>query len=257
MADKTALLAESSARLGRHNAVSHTSAGRFSPYPKTPPGRPQRDPDYPTPGAPQCQLEALALSDSGFETMRTLAPPVGRAWEFLAGPASNGNWDWEAELAELPELLAEKLASPSVEADRYDLVVDPSNLWLTIHESIGHATELDRAVGYEAAYADLVRHLRQGRQAGLRLPVMHGTGDRTVDHGLATVAIDDEGVDGQSFDLMRDGILVGYQLDRGIAAAIGYQRSNGAPRRLPDPRADSTDRQRLAGPRRPERPEHG
>ena len=56
-------------------------------------------------------------------------------------------------MAQLPELLAEKLAAPSVEAGNYDLVVDPSNLWLTIHESIGHATELDRAVGYEAAYA--------------------------------------------------------------------------------------------------------
>ncbi len=85
--------------------------------------------------------------------MRTLAPPVGRGWEFLTGPASAGGWHWDAELAELPELLAEKLGAPSVEAGTYDLVVDPSNLWLTIHESIGHATELDRAVGYEAAYA--------------------------------------------------------------------------------------------------------
>ena len=50
-------------------------------------------------------------------------------------------------------MLAEKLAAPGVEAGRYDLVVDPSNLWLTIHESIGHATELDRALGYEANYA--------------------------------------------------------------------------------------------------------
>jgi TldD protein len=107
-------------------------------------------------------------------------------------------------------------------------VVDPSNLWLTIHESIGHATELDRAVGYEAAYAgtsfatfDKLGQLQYGS------PVMHVTGDRTVEHGLATVAIDDEGVAGQSFDLVRDGILVGYQLDRGIAAAMGYDRSNG------------------------------
>ena len=53
----------------------------------------------------------------------------------------------------MPELLAEKLKAPSVEAGRYDLVIDPTNLWLTIHESIGHATELDRALGYEANYA--------------------------------------------------------------------------------------------------------
>ena len=53
----------------------------------------------------------------------------------------------------MPELLAEKLRAPTVEAGDYDLVIDPSNLLLTIHESIGHATELDRALGYEANYA--------------------------------------------------------------------------------------------------------
>jgi TldD protein len=227
-ADKVGLLAEWSARLGQHDAVSHTSASLLAVSEDTFLADLNGTRATQHRVRLQCQLEALALSDSGFETMRTLAPPVGRGWEFLAGPASNGNWDWDAELAELPELLAEKLAAPSVEAGRYDLVVDPSNLWLTIHESIGHATALDRAVGYEAAYAgtsfatfDQLGRLQYGS------PVMHVTGDRTVEHGLATVAIDDEGVAGQSFDLVRDGILVGYQLDRGIAAAMGYDRSNG------------------------------
>jgi TldD protein len=179
----------------------------------------------------QPQLEALALSDDGFETMRTLAPPVGRGWEYLTGGAGGpgaGGWDWDAELAQMPALLAEKLAAPSVEAGVYDLVVDPSNLWLTIHESIGHATELDRAVGYEAAYAgtsfatfDQLGSLVYGS------PVTHVTGDRTVEHGLATVAIDSEGVEAQSFDLIRDGVLVGYQLDRFIAANMHLGRSNG------------------------------
>jgi TldD protein len=227
-ADKVALLAEWSARLGRHAAVSHTSASLLAVSEDTFLADLNGTRATQHRVRLQCQLEALALSDSGFETMRTLAPPVGRGWEFLAGPASDGNWDWDAELAELPELLAERLAAPTVEAGRYDLVVDPSNLWLTIHESIGHATELDRAVGYEAAYAgtsfatfDKLGTLQYGS------PVMHITGDRTVEHGLATVAIDDEGVAGQSFDLVRDGILVGYQLDRNIAASMGYDRSNG------------------------------
>jgi TldD protein len=174
------------------------------------------------------QIEALALeSGGGFETMRTLAPPVGRGWEYLSDGPEFG-WDWYAELAAMPTLLAEKLAAPSVEAGTYDLVVDPSNLWLTIHESIGHATELDRAVGYEAAYAgtsfatfDQLGTLAYGSG------VMHVTGDRTVEHGLATVAIDSEGVAAQSFDLIRDGTLVGYQLDRSIAHTMGFERSNG------------------------------
>ena len=164
----------------------------------------------------------------GFETMRTLALPVGRGWEYLTG----GLYDWDAELEQLPSLLAEKAKASSVEPGRYDLVIDPSNLWLTIHESVGHATELDRALGYEAAYAgtsfatlDRLGTLQYGS------PVMQVTGDRTTPHGLATTGWDDEGVQTQEWDIVRDGVLVGYQLDRRMARqnaeALGVSRSNG------------------------------
>ncbi len=159
-----------------------------------------------------------------FETMRTLAPAAGRGYEYLTGTG----WDFAAELAQLPELLAAKMAAPSVQPGTYDLVVDPSNLWLTIHESIGHATELDRALGYEAAYAgrsfatlDKLGELRYGS------PIMNVTGDRTAEHGLATIGYDDEGVAAQSWDLVRDGVLTGYQLDRRTARQNGFERSNG------------------------------
>jgi TldD protein len=173
-------------------------------------------------------VTAVAVQPGGrFETMRTLAPPVGRGYEFLAGAAAGG-WDFESELAELPGLLAAKLAAPSVEAGRYDLVIDPSNLWLTIHESIGHATELDRALGYEAAYAgtsfatpDQLGRLQYGS------PLMHVTGDRTAEHGLSTIGYDDEGVAAQSWDLITGGVLTGFQLDRRMAAADNARRSNG------------------------------
>jgi TldD protein len=228
MADKIALLAEWSRRLGEREVVAHTSASLLAVSEETFLADLNGTRATQQRVRLQCQLEALALSEAGFETMRTIAPPVGRGWEYLAGPAAEGNWDWDAEIDQIPELLAEKLAAPSVDAGTYDLVVDPSNLWLTIHESIGHATELDRAVGYEAAYAgtsfatfDKLDTLRYGS------PVMHVTGDRTVEHGLATVRIDGEGVAAQSFDLVRDGVLVGYQLDRAIAAAMGFERSNG------------------------------
>ncbi len=170
------------------------------------------------------KLNAMKAGESGFDDMSTIAPPVGRGYEYLTGTG----WDWQGELARLPGLLAEKLAAPSVEAGDYDLVIDPSNLWLTIHESIGHATELDRALGYEAAYAgtsfatfDQLGELVYGS------PLMNVTGDRTVTHGLATVGYDDEGVRGQSFDIVKDGILVGYQLDRRMALMKGFGRSNG------------------------------
>ena len=164
----------------------------------------------------------------GFESMRSTAMPAGRGWEHLTGTG----FDWESELSQLPELLAEKAKASSVEPGAYDLVIDPTNLWLTIHESIGHATELDRALGYEAAYAgtsfatlDQLGTLRYGS------PVMQVTGDRTVPHGLATIGWDDEGVQTQEWDIVRDGVLVGYQLDRRMArqnaAVLGSGRSNG------------------------------
>jgi TldD protein len=171
------------------------------------------------------EIEATSLSGgSGFESMRTLAAPVGRGWEYMLGEG----WDWEAELEGIPEWLAEKNAAPSVEPGQYDLVIDPTNLWLTIHESIGHATELDRAVGYEAAYAgtsfatfDKLGTLRYGS------PIMNVTGDRVAPLAIATAGFDDEGVATTTFDIVRDGVLVGYQLDRRIAAEMGLGSSNG------------------------------
>ena len=172
-------------------------------------------------------LEAVAVDAAAgtFETMRTLAPPTARGWEAVAG---DDVWNWSEELAQLPSLLAEKAKAPSVTAGPTDLVIDPSNLWLTIHESIGHATEYDRAIGYEAAYAgtsfatpDKLGTMRYGS------PVMNVTADRTVEYGLATIGFDDEGVRAQSWDLVRDGVFVGYQLDRVFAPRLGVARSNG------------------------------
>lgn len=173
-------------------------------------------------------LEVHGSRGDRFDSMASLAPPVGRGWEFL----TDGGYDFAAEIAELPVLLDEKLSAPSVEAGTYDLVIDPSNLWLTIHESIGHATELDRALGYEANYAgtsfatpDKLNTLQYGSA------LMHVTGDRTAVNGLATIGYDDEGVEAQSWDIVKDGVLVGYQLDRPMAhnfgTALNGGRSNG------------------------------
>jgi TldD protein len=224
VADKVALLAQWSHALLAHAAVSHVDASL----------RQVRECKFYSDGATtatqqrvrlQPEITAIAVTDDGrFDTMRTLAPPAGRGYEFLTGTG----WDFAAELAELPDLLAAKLAAPTVEPGRYDLVIDPSNLWLTIHESIGHATELDRALGYEAAYAgtsfatvDKLGSLQYGSG------IMHVTGDRTAEHGLATIGYDDEGVASQSWDLIRGGILTGYQLDRRMAFLRGFGRSNG------------------------------
>jgi TldD protein len=227
LADKVALLADWSGRLLAADAVTHTTASILNVSEET------YLADLNGTRATQHRvrihpvLAALATSADGFETMRTVGGPAGRGWEYVTGSTA-AVWDWQAELAQIPDYLAEKGAAPSVEAGAYDLVIDPTNLFLTIHESIGHATELDRAIGYEAAYAgtsfatfDQLGRLKYGSD------VMHVTGDRTVPHGLATTAIDWEGVEAQTFDLVKGGILVGYQLDRSIAASMGFDRSNG------------------------------
>ena len=172
----------------------------------------------------QTQIEAISVGSFGFESMRTLAQPAGYGWEWMG----NSVWNWDQEISELPTLLAEKVAAPSVTPGRYDLLIHPSNLWLTIHESIGHATELDRAIGYEANYAgtsfatpDKLNNLQYGSK------LMNVTGDRQTEHGLSSVGWDDEGVAAQRWDIIKDGTLVGYQLDRRIAARVGRDRSNG------------------------------
>ena len=173
-------------------------------------------------------VNATVTSPSGeIETMRTLNPPRAAGWERFAGRGPNSH-DFDGEMERMPELLAEKMQAPSVEPGHYDLVIDPSHLFLTIHESIGHATELDRALGYEANYAgtsfatiDKLNNLKYGSE------VMHITGDRNVAHGLSTVGYDDEGVAAQEWDIVKDGILVGYQLNRQMALKQGFGRSNG------------------------------
>jgi TldD protein len=231
-ADKTALLVDWTNRLRKSSIVEHATAdldqvleNKF--YADLAGTRTTQQRVRMQPG-----FEAMGTDQASgiFDSMRSIAPPVGRGWEYLTS-----GYDWDAELAATPDLLAEKLAAPSVEAGTYDLVIHPSNLWLTIHESIGHATELDRALGYEANYAgtsfatyDKLGKLQYGS------PVMNVTGDRTVEHGLATVGYDDEGVQTQSWDIVKDGVLVGYQLDRPMAfvkpelnSVNGQGRSNG------------------------------
>jgi len=238
-ADKTAVLADWTVRLCRGAAVDHATASLLAVQEnkyyadlagtRTTQQRVRLQPGF----------EAMGGTSEVFDSMASIAPPVGRGWEYVAGGPGGGSgsasWDWDTELDEVPDLLAEKLKAPGVQAGRYDLVIHPSNLWLTIHESIGHATELDRALGYEANYAgtsfatpDEIGTLRYGS------PVMHVTGDRTIEHGLATIGYDDDGVATQQWDIVRGGMLTGFQLDRSMAALMpelsadeGAGRSNG------------------------------
>jgi TldD protein len=86
---------------------------------------------------------AVSPDGSDFQSRSNVVAPAGRGWEYVLASNLTGNarkWGEDA---------AEKLTAKPVDVGRYDLVLHPTHLWLTIHESIGHPTELDRAMGYE------------------------------------------------------------------------------------------------------------
>jgi len=156
-------------------------------------------------------ITAVAPDNSDFQTRSSVMQPAGRGWEFILEQDMVGNAGKWAEDA------AQKLAAKSVEVGRYDLVLHPSHLWLTIHESIAHPTELDRALGYEANYAGtsfvappekMLGKLKYGPE------FMNIQGDRSQEGGCATIGYDDEGVKPDNFLIIKNGILNDYQTTR-------------------------------------------
>jgi TldD protein len=152
---------------------------------------------------------------------------MGRGYEFIQAQDIVGNarkWGEEA---------AEKLKAKPVEVGRYDLVLHPTHLWLTIHESIGHPTELDRAMGYEANYAGtsfvappekMLGQLKYGPE------FMNIQGDRTQEGSLGAIGWDDDGVKAQSFLIIKNGILNEYQTSREQAPWLEwYYKKTGRP----------------------------
>ena len=160
-----------------------------------------------------------------FATRSSLRPPRAAGWEHLTG------WDAAAESALAVEQAKEKMAAPSVTAGKYDLVIAPSNLWLTIHETVGHPTELDRALGYEANFAGTsfcTPDKLDSLQYGSGIVNLHA--DRTAVGGLSTVMWDDDGVKtlGKEFPIVKDGVFRNFQMALGQAALIGREGgSNG------------------------------
>ena len=158
---------------------------------------------------------------------------ISRTRTYKVEPQSAG-WEWipKANLGEnAPRIRAEvleALAAPPVTPGKKDLVLMPSHLWLTIHESIGHSTELDRALGYEANFAgtsflttDKMGHFSFGSE------LVNIFGDRTNKGGLATVKYDDDGVLTTKFPIIEKGIFKHYQTIRDQAHLIGENESRG------------------------------
>jgi len=166
---------------------------------------------------PLFQITVVDKATGRFATRDSLSSPMGTGWEYVEGyPLVE-----EAGLA--AQQCQQKLAAKSVAPGKKDLVLSPEHLWLTIHESIGHPTELDRALGYEANFAgtsfvtpDQLGKLQYGSPKWMNV-----VADKTQRDGLATCGYDDDGVKTTEFDVVKDGRFVGYQTIREQVARYG------------------------------------
>ena len=184
---------------------------------------------------------AVDKASGKFRTRNGLSAPMGMGFEFLdADPAGRyelpggvvgygGRYDVMADATAAARDARAKLKAPSVKPGKYDLVIDPSNLFLTIHENVGHPLELDRVLGYEANYAGTSFATLDKREQGFRFgaPIVNFVADKTRAGSLAAVGYDDEGVKTREWDLVRDGILVDYQATRDEAHILGHTESHG------------------------------
>jgi TldD protein len=171
---------------------------------------------------PNFNVTAVDRGRGDFQQRSALGGPQGMGYEYVTG------YDWRTEAEQAGHEAVAKLRAKPVEPGRYDLILDPTHLWLTIHESVGHSTELDRALGWEANFAgtSFLRPEMTGKfQFGSELVNLFA--DRTQPAGLATVGYDDEGVPGQRWDIVKDGIFVDWQTTRDLAPLVGHKKSYG------------------------------
>lgn len=175
-----------------------------------------------------------------FETRQSLSAPTGMGYEYLqTNPKDkitgittryNKGYDMLEDAISASHQAKEKLTAKSVEAGKYDLVLDPSHLWLTIHESVGHPLELDRVLGYEAnfagtSFATLDKWETKNFNYGSKEVNLFA--DKTQVGSLGAVGWDDEGVKTKKWDLVKDGTLVNYQAIRDQVHILGENESHG------------------------------
>jgi TldD protein len=161
--------------------------------------------------AVQQQFTAVSPDFSDFQNRGNTLPPTARGWEWiLQQDIVNKSRQWGEEASQ-------KLKAKPVEVGRYNLVLHPSHLWLTIHESIAHPTELDRAMGYEANYAGTSFCAPPDKFLGkfkYGPEFMNIQGDRSQPGALATIGYDDEGVQPDEFLIIKNGVFNDYQTTR-------------------------------------------
>ncbi|USX21294.1 TldD/PmbA family protein [Oxalobacteraceae bacterium OTU3REALA1] len=186
---------------------------------------------------------AVDKTTNKFRSRQGLSAPVGMGYEYLdARPehkikAAGGvttlytaSYDLIEDARAAGKQAKQKLTAKSVEPGKYDLVLSPEHMWLTIHESVGHPTELDRVLGYEANFAGTsfaTLDKWQSKKFKYGADIVNIVADKTTPGSLANVGYDDEGVKCKRWDIIKDGILVNYQATRDQAHIIGEKESHG------------------------------
>jgi TldD protein len=188
------------------------------------------------------QVTAVDQKTGKFRIRAGLSAPRGMGFEYLDGKAEDkvtlpggavvyrDSYDMKEDAIAAAKQAKEKLTAQSVKPGKYDLMLDPSHLWLTIHESVGHPTELDRVLGYEANYAGTsFATLDKWKSKNFKYGSDKVTifADKVQKGTLGAVGYDDEGIKTQRWDLIKDGVLVNYQAIRDQAHILGLKESQG------------------------------
>ncbi|KEO75162.1 TldD/PmbA family protein [Anditalea andensis] len=191
---------------------------------------------------PTFSVTAIDKAEGKFKTRDSLSAPMGMGYEYLDGLASEktsgpaglisyrNSYDMVEDATAAAKHANEKLKAKSVDPGKYDLVLDPDHLGLTIHESVGHPLELDRVLGYEANYAGTSFATLDKWQSGdfkYGSDLVNIFADKTQPYSLGKTAFDDEGVKTKEWDLIKDGVLVNYQAIRDQASIINETESHG------------------------------
>jgi TldD protein len=169
------------------------------------------------------EITATAIEQGRKQKSRTYRPH-----SVTAGYEAVERADMVGNARRIGEEAVNHLKAPSVSPGKKDLVLLPTHLGLTIHESIGHSTELDRALGYEANFAG-TSFLTPEKLGEFRVgsDIVNFNGDRIRKESLSTCGYDDDGVKTRQFPIIKDGIFVGYQTIRDQAHLIGQTESMG------------------------------
>lgn len=191
---------------------------------------------------PTFNVTAVNKESGGFRSRQALSTPMGMGYEYLDGlekdkfmnPAGfnsyNNSYDIVEDAIVAAKQAKEKISAKSVLPGKYDLVLDPDHLGLTIHESVGHPLELDRVLGYEANYAGTSFATLDKWKSGdfnYGSDKVNIVADKIQPFSLGNTGYDDEGVKCKEWDLIKDGILVNYQAIRDQVGILGGKESNG------------------------------